>query len=65
MRYDAKDSFVDNLCNNYTSGRCDAPQYSGDGSLDIEMQNQSPSKGKETRWRPAPSDEFVLRPQTW
>lgn len=58
--YDAGYFFVDNPLNKYTVSPRDGLKYNPDGSLDLYVQNESPGKGKEANWLPAPRGEFVL-----
>jgi hypothetical protein len=58
--YNGQYFFVENRINRYTvSSRSDF-QCNDDGSLDIYIQNESPGKGKEPNWLPAPSGKFIL-----
>ena len=58
--YDAGYFFVDNPLNKYTVSPRNDPTYNADGSLDVFIQNDSPGKGKEANWLPAPKGKFVL-----
>jgi hypothetical protein len=56
---------VDNPINRYAIGdRTPGLKNNADGSLDIYIQHDSPEKGKESNWLPAPSDDkfsLILR----
>jgi hypothetical protein len=52
--------FVDNPLNRYTLSPRNALKYNEDGSLDLYIQNTSPSKDKESNWLPAPTENFIL-----
>lgn len=58
--YDGDYFFVDNPLNKYTVSPRDDPRYNADGSLDITIQHESPGKGKEANWLPAPKGKFML-----
>lgn len=52
--YDADGFPVANPLDRYAIGDRDAVMYNSDGSLDIHIQPESPSKEKEANWLPAP-----------
>lgn len=58
--YDADYFFVANPLDKYTVSPRDALKHNADGSLDLYIQNESPGKGKEANWLPAPKGKFVL-----
>ena len=58
--YDAQYFFVPNPLNRYTVSSRSKFKYNKDGSLDVYIQSESPGKGKEANWLPAPKDKFVL-----
>lgn len=58
--YDAEMFFVANPLNRYTLSSRHKFKYNQDGSVDLYIQNESPGKGKEANWLPAPKDKFVL-----
>jgi hypothetical protein len=58
--YDGDYFFVDNPLNKYTVSPRNELKYNADGSLDIDIQNESPGKEKEANWLPAPKGKFVL-----
>ncbi len=58
--YNAKQFFVDNPINRYAIGDRDKLKFNEDGSLTLYVQNESPGKGRESNWLPAPTDSFNL-----
>ena len=58
--YDANYFFVPNPLNRYTVSQRNKLKANADGSVDVYIQNESPGKGKEDNWLPAPKDKFIL-----
>jgi hypothetical protein len=58
--YDGEFFFVPNPLNRYTLSSRNTFTLNPDGSVDLYIQNQSPGKGKETNWLPAPTGKFIL-----
>ncbi|HEY7574552.1 MAG TPA: DUF1214 domain-containing protein, partial [Thermoanaerobaculia bacterium] len=58
--YDRNYFFVDNPLHRYTVSSRNKFVPNADGSVDIYIQNESPGKGKEANWLPAPGDKFIL-----
>ena len=58
--YDANYFFVPNPINRYTVSQRNKLKANADGSVDLYVQNESPGKGKEENWLPAPKDAFIL-----
>ena len=58
--YDANYFFVPNALNRYTVSQRNKLVPNADGSVDLYIQNESPGKGKEENWLPAPKDKFIL-----
>ena len=58
--YDANYFFVPNAINRYTVSQRNKFKTNADGSVDLYIQNEPPSKDKEQNWLPAPKDKFVL-----
>jgi len=58
--YDKDYFFVPNPINRYTVSSRNEFKANADGSIDLYVQHESPGKGKEDNWLPAPADEFVL-----
>jgi hypothetical protein len=56
---DSQRRMVDNPINRYSVGDRSGLVPSGDGSIDIYIQNTAPS-GHESNWLPAPTGDFVL-----
>jgi hypothetical protein len=52
--------FVPNPLNKFTVSMRDNPRFNDDGSLTLCFQNDSPGKGKEANWLPAPKGDFIL-----
>jgi hypothetical protein len=58
--YDAQYFFVDNPLNRYTLSQRNKLKANSDGSIELYIQHESPGKGKESNWLPAPKDQFIL-----
>ncbi|HET7318640.1 MAG TPA: DUF1254 domain-containing protein [Nitrospirota bacterium] len=58
--YDKDYFFVPNPINRYTVSSRNKFKTNADGSVDLYIQHDSPGKGKEENWLPAPANEFVL-----
>ena len=58
--YDAEYFFVPNKINRYTLSSRNKFKTNPDGSTDLNIQNQSPGKDKESNWLPAPAGKFIL-----
>lgn len=58
--YDADYFFVKNPLNRSTLSPRNDLKYNDDGSLDLYIQKDSPSKEKESNWLPAPPGKFIL-----
>jgi len=58
--YDENYFFVPNPINRYSMSIRTNPKYEKDGSLIINIQNESPGKDREANWLPAPKGRFVL-----
>jgi hypothetical protein len=58
--YNAEYFFVENPLNRYTLSSRDKFKTNKDGSVDLYLQNESPGKGKEANWLPAPKGKFIL-----
>lgn len=58
--YNDEQCFVDNPINRYAVDDCSSLTFNKDGSLDIYIQHDSPSKNQESNWLPSPSEEFNL-----
>ena len=57
--YDAKYFFVPNALNRYTLSERNKFVTNSDGSVDLYLQADSPGKGKEANWLPAPKAKFI------
>jgi hypothetical protein len=51
---------VDNKLNRYTLSSRSKFAYNRDGSVDLYIQKDSPGKGKDANWLPAPAGKFIL-----
>jgi hypothetical protein len=51
---------VNNPINRYSISARQNLQSNPDGSVDLYIQKDSPSKDKESNWLPAPADDFIL-----
>jgi len=58
--YDPEGYQVANSLNRFAVSSWMPFSYSGDGSLDLYFQNESPGKDKEVNWLPAPRGPFTL-----
>jgi hypothetical protein len=58
--YDAEGYLWKNPLKRYALGDRDKLRYNQDGSLDIYIQHDTPSKDRETNWLPSPLDTFTL-----
>jgi hypothetical protein len=59
--YNADSFFVDNPINRYAiSSWMPLKRNNKDGSIDLFIQHESPGKGREANWLPAPADAFNL-----
>jgi len=58
--YDSAYFFVPNPINRYTVSSRNKFTANADGSVDLFVQNESPGKGKESNWLPAPKGKFIL-----
>ncbi len=58
--YDAEYFFVANKLNRYTLSSRNKFKTNPDGSTDLYLQKDSPGKGKESNWLPAPEGKFIL-----
>ncbi|HNP22697.1 MAG TPA: DUF1254 domain-containing protein [Panacibacter sp.] len=58
--YGPDDLLVANPINRFTIGDRSSLQYNADSSVDIYIQNEPPSKDKESNWLPAPKGSFTL-----
>ncbi len=52
--------FVDNPLNKYTVSPRNNLKTNADGSLDLYLQHESPGKGDEPNWLPAPPGPFIV-----
>jgi hypothetical protein len=52
--------FVDNPLNRYTLSSRNQLKENADGSIDLYIQKEAPSKDKESNWLPAPDGKFIL-----
>ena len=57
--YDAAFFFVPNKLNRYTLSSRNKFKLNPDGSVDLYLQKDSPGKGKESNWLPAPAGRFI------
>ena len=51
--------FVPNALNKFTVSARNKLKYNSDGSVTLYFQNESPGKGKEANWLPAPTGKFI------
>jgi hypothetical protein len=58
--YDGAYFFVANPLNRYNLSPRNQLKANPDGSVDLLLQHESPGKGKESNWLPAPADKFIL-----
>jgi hypothetical protein len=58
--YDAEGYFWANPLNRYALRDRETLQYNPDGSLDVYIQHDAPSKDREANWLPSPLEAFNL-----
>lgn len=58
--YNSSYFFVQNPLNRYTLSARNKLKANADGSVDLFLQHESPGKGKESNWLPAPEGKFIL-----
>lgn len=58
--YDKDGYLTENSIRRYAIGDRDNLKYNADGSLDIYIQHENPTKEKESNWLPAPKENFNL-----
>jgi hypothetical protein len=58
--YGSDELLVANPINRFAIGDRDSLKYNKDGSLDIYIQNERPSKDKESNWLPSAKEGFSL-----
>lgn len=58
--YDSDGYFIANPINRYAIGDRSNLKKNSDGSIDLIIQNDSPGKGSESNWLPAPKGDFNL-----
>ncbi len=58
--YNTHQFFVKNPIGRYAIGDRDQLKFNSNGSLTLYLQNESPGKGYESNWLPAPRDAFSL-----
>lgn len=58
--YGSDELLVANPINRFAIGDRDNLKYNNDGSLDIYIQNERPTKDKESNWLPASKEQFSL-----
>ena len=59
--YDAKKRLmVENSIDRYKIGSADGLAVGADGSTTLYIQAESPGKGKESNWLPAPKEPFYM-----
>jgi hypothetical protein len=58
--YNAQSFFVENPLDRYNIAAWMPLKFNDDGSLDIDIQRDSPGKDKESNWLPAAQDDFNL-----
>jgi hypothetical protein len=58
--YDKDYFFVQNPINRQSISARQNLKPNADGSVDLDIQNESPGADKESNWLPAPKDKFIL-----
>ena len=56
----ARQCLVENPLNRYSISARQDLKANPDGSIDLYIQKDSPSKDRESNWLPAPSGDFIL-----